>query len=196
MEQQSGSVIARIRDIVKENTIIRHRTDEEHSGSESECILCRRKWFVPAGALCIVLGNEGHICPICATIYAPDMARTLQMQAGGGASVQDVSDVNSAAPGGLNADLLKQYAEELTAISVKTDTLARGIARGIIEAPAGHIGLLHYAKDIQKPERRDGESEKDYELRVRSFRISHLYEKIHADTTGRILKVAHDLDRS
>ncbi len=69
------------------------------------------------------------------------------------------------------------------------DKLSRGVARGIVEAPAGHIGLMHYAKDLRRPARRENEPEKDYEMRVKSFRISKLYEKIHADTAGRVVRL-------
>ena len=58
-----------------------------------------------------------------------------------------------------------------------TSDLAKGISRGIVEAPSGHIGLLHFAKDIVKPPRKEGETDSDYELRVKGHRMTRICEK-------------------
>jgi hypothetical protein len=76
--------------------------------------------------------------------------------------------------------------ENLYILQKVTVELARGISRGIVEAPTGHIGLLHYAKDIEKPQRKDGESDKDYDLRVKSHRMIKLFDKIKKETYERI----------
>ena len=71
--------------------------------------------------------------------------------------------------------------------------LAKGIARGIVEAPAGHIGLLHFAKNIEKPLRREEETDKEYALRVRTHRMTKLYEVVSAETVGRVEKIKSEL---
>jgi hypothetical protein len=83
-----------------------------------------------------------------------------------------------------------EIAQDIEVLAEKTNDLARGISRGIVEAPAGHIGLMHYAKDFEKAPRKAAESEKDYEMRIRTQRMTHLLHKIQADTIGRIDRIA------
>lgn len=55
-----------------------------------------------------------------------------------------------------------------------------------MEAPAGHIGLLHFAKDLVRPIRKEGEPEKEYQLRVKTYRIRKIFEKLKIETVDRI----------
>jgi hypothetical protein len=64
--------------------------------------------------------------------------------------------------------------------------LIKGISRGIVEAPAGHIGLLHFAKDLVRPVRKEGEPEKEYQLRVKTYRMKKIFEKLKIETIDRI----------
>ena len=177
-----------INNLIRGKVVIRHRNEEELGGIEASCMICLRSITLPPGSVCLFINDEGLLCPVCADHYAPEMTRMLN---------QDVvvkenksvtySEINyGAAHSTVEEEQLRDDIQKLIEV---TDSLSRGIARGIIEAPAGHIGLMHYAKDIRKPPLREGESEKDYELRVRSFRISRLYEKIHADTTERVERI-------
>jgi hypothetical protein len=167
--------------LIVKKIVIRHRSPEEDNGHAGRCLICRRTILLPAGALCLAIGDEGLVCRVCGNTYAPDMILALGKQ-------QPITHEleNGGASGVVMSQKWKTVYSELEALAGISDELAKGIARGIVEAPAGHIGLMHYAKDIQKPQRKPGEPEKDYDLRVRTFRMTKLYEIIRKDTTGRI----------
>jgi hypothetical protein len=188
--------IEEIRQLIKNKVVIRHRTIEELVGGKVNCIICGRELVFQAGALCMVIDNEGLLCPVCGELYAPEMTAIIQGQV---AVLNNMSKprlvANQESTPAVSQKEFVYIQEEIKKLLEATDSLAKGVARGIIEAPAGHIGLMHYAKDIFRPERRDDESEKDYELRVRTFRISRLYEKIYTDTTGRIKRIIDSLKK-
>lgn len=177
-----------IRQLLKDELVIRHRAPGEHEGAEGGCCICARKISMLPGNLCVAVGNEGILCSSCVKTYAPEMAGAL-----GGQLPETDESANEKE--GVEPHRVLSTAEWIdiaqnisTLQSISTD-LAKGIARGIVEAPAGHIGLLHYAKDIQKPQRKESESEKEYELRVRTHRMTKLYEIIHTETAGRVEKI-------
>ncbi|MBN1308376.1 MAG: hypothetical protein JXA18_10695 [Chitinispirillaceae bacterium] len=183
-----------IRQLIKNRMVIRHSTETEQSGAMNRCMICRREINLPSGTLCLAVGSEGLVCTFCGKLYAPEMVSTLEAQ----------RPINS----GLNASGMLQEPEErfasaewleiahdIDSLAVACTELAKGIARGIVEAPAGHIGLMHYAKDIKKPPRKETESEKDYELRVRTHRMTRLYDKISADTVNRIERIKQFLQK-
>ncbi|MBN1758339.1 MAG: hypothetical protein JW863_08480 [Chitinispirillaceae bacterium] len=121
-------------------------------------------------------------------MYAPEMADKLLEQLP--VSEEDGTvGAGSDSSDGVSAERWNDLSAELNSLQKISTELAKGIARGIVEAPAGHIGLLHYAKDIQKPQRKEGESEKEYLLRVRTHRMTKLYEIISSETVERIKKI-------
>ena len=190
------NIAKEISQLIKNQLVIRHRTDKEQSGDASGCIICSRRLILPPGALCLAVNSEGLVCSICGEKYAPEMMTALRAQQP--ETVDDNNRFSKRVPQ-INPILSPTewitIARDIEALAETSTELAKGIARGIVEAPAGHIGLMHYAKDIQKPPRREFESEKDYELRVRTYRMTRLYEKIFADTTGRVEKLKEYLQK-
>jgi hypothetical protein len=190
------SVIEEIRQLIKNKVVIRHRNHEELLGGKATCLICNREIILPPGSLCMVVDNEGPICPVCGAQYAPEMTKIMEGQLSSSSDPQQPQPyTNEEGQYTQSKSQLVEIYEDMDKLLEVTDTLAKGLARGIVEAPAGHIGLLHYAKEIHKPERRFDESEKDYELRVRTFRISRLYEKIYEDTAGRIKRIMDELKK-
>ncbi|MBN1576973.1 MAG: hypothetical protein JW913_10500 [Chitinispirillaceae bacterium] len=183
-----------IRQLIKNRMVIRHRTEKELSGEANCCLICRREINLPAGTLCLGVGNEGLVCSTCGKRYATEMVIALgeqQPMSGGidsSGMIQEQADT-------LEPTEWLEIAHDIENLTAVCAELAKGIARGIIEAPAGHIGLMHYAKDIKKPLRKETESEKDYELRVRTHRMARLYEKISVDTVGRIERIKKFLQK-
>ncbi len=177
-----------LHNLLKNKLVIRHRASGEDDGSEGGCCLCARKIRMAPGNLCIAVGNEGILCRLCAEEYAPEMAAKIGDQL----PVNEENGTGDTIPGKGSSLTVEQWSEIAATIDslkdISTD-LAKGIARGIVEAPAGHIGLLHYAKDIQKPPLRESESEKEYALRVRTHRMTKLYEIISSETVGRIDRI-------
>ena len=171
--------------LLKNKLVIRHRASCEGDGAEGGCCLCARKIRMVPGDFCIAVGDEGILCRWCAEEYAPEMAGKIVDQL---PLIED--NETGASPSGnaasLSARQWGEVAETIDSLRAVSADLAKGIARGIVEAPAGHIGLLHYAKDIQKPPLRENESEKEYALRVRTHRMTKLYEIISGETVGRI----------
>ena len=174
-----------LRNLLKNKLVIRHRSSGEVDGSEGGCCLCARKIRMTPGDLCIAVDEGGILCRVCAGLYAPEMAGKIDDKI----PFSEENGTDASASENDSSLTVEQWIELAAAIdslkTVSTD-LAKGIARGIVEAPAGHIGLLHYAKDIQKPPLRENESEKEYALRVRTHRMTKLYEIISGETVGRI----------
>lgn len=180
------SLAGEISQLLKKRIVIRHRTPAEQTGKQDTCLICRSELVLPPGALCLAVGSEGLICNICGRLYAPDMISAL-----GKEQPTSGSRTGSSAPSSSLVSPAEwiEIARDIEELAEKTNDLARGISRGIVEAPAGHIGLMHYAKDIQKPPRKTTESDKDYELRLRTHRMTHLLQKIQADTIERIERI-------
>ena len=187
------SIVQEITKLIKNQLVIRHRTKEEQAGEAAGCSICSRQLILPPGSLCLALNNEGLVCSVCGNKYAPEMIRALCTQQP--EMLDTIAEDTANRPLQLSSAELLEIAYDIEALAETSTELARGIARGIVEAPAGHIGLMHYAKDIQKPPRRVNESEKDYELRVRTYRMTRLFEKILADTTGRVEKLKRYLQK-
>lgn len=183
------SISDEISQLIKGKIVIRHRNGEELSGGSAECMICSRRVTLPPGSVCLVVNDEGLICTVCGDHYAPHMMALLESE--NNVTVDKSASYNEVPiqGQGLSNEELATLEEDIRSLLEVTDNLSRGVARGIIEAPAGHIGLMHYAKDIRRPPQREHESEKDYEMRVRTFRITRLFEKIHADTTERVERI-------
>ena len=140
------------------------------------------------GNLCISVGTEGLLCSMCASTYAPEMSLKLGEQLPASEEDEKRSDQQPVFSA-LSEMEWRDVAATINALRNISADLVKGIARGIVEAPAGHIGLLHYAKDIEKPPCRDNEPEKEYALRVKTHRMTRLYEILSAETVGRIEKI-------
>ena len=180
--------IAEIRQLLKNKVVIRHRKPDESDGAKASCCICSRKIKMLSGNLCVAIGDDGLLCPVCIKLYAPEMATAVREQLP--ESVEDSGVDNNESPAaGLSVSDWIDIAREITMLESVSLELAKGIARGIVEAPAGHIGLLHYAKNIHKPVKKESESEKDFKLRVRTYRMTKLNEILTAETAGRLNKI-------
>jgi len=182
--------------LIKGKIVIRHRSDEESSGGDALCMICSREMTLPPGSVSLAVGDEGVICSVCGNHYAPHMTSLLQTEIPAIINKSISSADKSQAGQVLDPDDARVLEEDIKALLEVTESLSRGVARGIVEAPAGHIGLMHYAKDIRRPPQRENETDKDYEMRVRTFRITRLYEKIHEDTTERVERIREVLRKS
>jgi len=174
-----------IRNTISQNVRIRYETSaDETSHQSSPCVICNND-TKSNNRLFLYVKGEGRLCSGCANKYAPDKYRALQEY-----KSRDLGDLlenkeKSPEPS-LTAVEWKDIRKQLDALSAIADDLVKGLARGIVEAPVGHIGLLYLAKDIIKPEQKEGEDEKDYELRVKTFRIQKIQEKLKTETLGRL----------
>jgi hypothetical protein len=173
-----------IRKTIQSRLVIRYCTEEMFKNPEVFCIVCERR-FKLESVLCMYIRGEGHICSSCSDKYAPELKTLLDV------SGQVVKNSDSSPSQPLSVQEWKEVWGHLRVLLKLTVELSRGISRGIVEAPSGHIGLLHLAKDIGKPVRKDNESDKDYELRVKSHRMVHLFDKIKNETWGRV-SALHD----
>ncbi|MFP4014244.1 MAG: hypothetical protein ACLFVQ_09185 [Chitinispirillaceae bacterium] len=152
---------------------------------ESTCIVCSRNVELQ-GPLSIYAPDEGYVCDSCAEQFCPELIKARQTCLPGQTprSAKILPEAETLTSGEIQE--LKALFEALLPL---TSNLVKGISRGIIEAPTSHIGLLYLIKDIPKPSRREGESEKDYELRVKTVRINRLREKLNMDVCGRIERI-------
>ncbi len=170
-----------IKKTIQSRLVIRYCTEEMLKNPEVFCIVCERR-FKLTSKLCMYIRSEGHICSSCSDRYAPELKILF-----------DSADENKNSSMITGRQLTNQEWKEiwghLRVLLKLTVELSRGISRGIVEAPSGHIGLLHLAKDIGKPARKENESDKDYDLRVKSHRMVQLFDKIKNETWGRIAEL-------
>lgn len=174
-----------IRNAISLNVRIRYETSaDEASHLVTPCVICSNDTKSESRLFLYVKG-EGRLCSGCAYKYAPDKYRALQEY-----KSSDLDDLLQKKGTAIEPSLTdvewKDIRKQLDALSAIADDLSKGVARGIVEAPVGHIGLLYLAKDIVKPDQKEGEDEKDYELRVKTFRIQKIQEKIKTETLGRL----------
>jgi hypothetical protein len=188
------TITQKIRQLIKSSLVIRHRTEKEMRQDTAQCLICCREIVLPRGALCLAINEEGLVCSVCGALYAPELVKVLGEQQAGASGTERMPKTDSEIRMSDSTEWI-DCAREIEVLLEITAELAKGIARGIVEAPAGHIGLMHYAKDIKKPPRKENESEKDYELRVRTHRMTKLYDKIFTDTTGRVAKLKAFLEK-
>lgn len=174
-----------IRNAIANDVRIRYETSaDETSHQSSPCIICSNDTKTESRLFLYVKG-EGRLCSGCANKYAPEKFRALQEYKSRDLDEllesKDKSTISS-----LTAVEWKDVRKQLDTLNAIADDLSKGVARGIVEAPVGHIGLLYLAKDIVKPDQKEGENEKDFELRVKTFRIQKIQEKLKAETIGRL----------
>lgn len=171
-----------IRNTLQSKLIIRYVSENAASDSKTACIICHGDFNIN-NQYCLYSKEEGFVCRSCGERFVPEMIKTIgeymMRDLDNSRSINHSQQIFSAAEW---VDIQHQI-EKLLKISLD---LSKSTARGIVEAPAGHIGLLYLAKDIVRPEQKENESEKDYTLRVKSYRIQKLQEKIKAETWERI----------
>lgn len=186
------SITEDIRNAIKSRVRICYETADENSHGSEACIICKND--CPAeGKLYLYVKGEGRLCPSCAERFVPEKYNSLQDYKNRDLE-ELISNAEALSPSLTPAEW-KDVKNNIDALLEISEDLSKGIARGIIEAPSGHIGLIYLAKDIVKPEKRDNESEKDYELRVKTFRIQKLHEKIRAQTVERISLLRRYFDK-
>lgn len=174
-----------IRHALKSKVAIQYTSETENPQSIFTCVVCGNEDQLDR-PLCLHVRGDGYLCKGCARRYTPEILGALEK-------------TNVFEKGSKDALIIEEVAKKLTnqewtnirrslenLEDLFTDIIS-GISRGIIEAPTAHIGLLFLAKDIKKPDRKEGENEKDYELRVKSYRISRLQEKLKKEIFDRLL---------
>lgn len=172
-----------IRKTIQSKLVLKFCSSNDDSNQAASCVLCNEK-FVFSGNFSFFISDEGYVCYSCGENFAPDMARALNL-----ISHSQIIKNYSKTESSTDIFSLEEYHlihENLEILKQVTMDMIKGLSRGIIEAPVGHIGLLHYAKDIIRPVKKEGESEKDYQLRVKTFRMKKIYEKLKAETADRI----------
>ncbi len=158
---------------------------------KENCMVCSRKLEI-SGPLAIYAPDEGYICDKCGNQFCPELIKARQT------CVPDCPAPSSkSSDGSQNLDQqdrleLQKHLESLLSLTPK---LVKGISRGIVEAPTSHIGLLYLLKDIPKPQRKDNESDKDYELRIKTCRINGVREKLEFEVCGRIERIRSLLNK-
>jgi hypothetical protein len=172
-----------IRSVIAPKIHIYHNSASQKIPLNITCVICKKE-FSADNTLYLYIKGEGYVCQTCGERFAPKTSKIMLEY-----SEKDIRELPvdiGDRVSSLTAPEWRDIEENINALLSISEDLAKGVARGIVEAPAGHIGLLYLAKDIVKPECKKGESEKDYELRVKSFRIQKLQEKIKAETAERI----------
>lgn len=172
-----------IKKTIQAKLVIRYQEKDDLKKPDRICVICHNP-FRCENILCLYIKDEGHICEACGERFAPEMMNAVEEC--NRDKLNNLFDNKMKYQLSLTTKEWEDIRENLYILQKVTVELARGISRGIVEAPTGHIGLLHYAKDIEKPQRKDGESDKDYDLRVKSHRMIKLFDKIKKETYERI----------
>lgn len=172
-----------IRKTIQSRLVLKYYSALQNGNQSLLCVICSRN-FIPSGKFCFFIPDDGFVCYSCGQNFAPEMASALN-------SFDDIlpEKLDPTQISVRNALSSKEWQDIYNNLQILHNVsleLSKGISRGIIEAPAGHIGLLHYAKDIIRPVKKDNESDKDYDLRVRTYRIRKIYEKLRSETVERI----------
>ena len=174
------SITDDIRSAIASKLTICYDAEKNDLPVNTSCVICNND-FTINNKLCIHAKNEGPVCLSCAERFAPEMLKTILEF-----KDKNIHHLTVNHTPVLSKEEWVDVEQNIEALLSLSDDLSKGVARGIVEAPAGHIGLLYLAKDIIKPERKADETDKDYDLRVKSFRIQKLQERIKAETSGRI----------
>ncbi|NLP03548.1 MAG: hypothetical protein GX089_13715 [Fibrobacter sp.] len=162
--------------------VIRYKSDRENASQSLSCVICGSS-FQPRGTLCLYVKNEGYVCETCGKRFAPEMMEKIDEYQD--RDIRKIIRKDSSHPF-LSSAEWKDVNDNLEALSWIMTDFAKAVSRGIVESPAGCIGVLHYARDIPVPSRNPGESDLDYESRSKSIRQKKLFEKIRKETCGRI----------
>lgn len=175
-----------IRKTIQEILFLKFCPAESNSDQTAFCILCKSN-FIISGNFSFFIPDEGHVCYGCGRNFAPDMADALNHIIHCGKTDMAMRGANDI----LSTQEWQQIYQNLETLQQVSLDLIKGLSRGIVEAPAGHIGLLYFAKDLVRPVKKEGEPEKEYQLRVKTYRISKIYEKLKTETIDR-LELLHD----
>ncbi len=177
------SITDDIRDAIASKIIVCHDAAIGSSPITLSCIICKKEYCIP-DKLYLCVPGEGPVCHSCGERFVPEMLKTMLDY-----REKDLHDLinKTQKENDLSADEWVDVEKNIDALLLILEDLSKGIARGIVEAPAGHIGLLYLAKDIVKPQRKENETDKDYDLRVKSYRIQMLQQKIKNETIERVL---------
>jgi len=175
-----------IRNTIQAKLVLKFCLPQSITEQTVSCVICNDKYVITR-SVNFFIPDEGYVCFECGEKFAPEMAYTLNQ-------INDFSTKNIDSTLEKNRDLLStqewnQIYETLDSLRQVSMDLIKGLSRGIVEAPAGHIGLLHFAKDLVRPVRKEGEPEKEYQLRVKTYRISKIFEKLKIETVDRIDKL-------
>ncbi len=178
-----------IKDSIRSKLVVRYRTGEVRNPQVLSCVICGRD-FTLNETLCLYIKEEGYICRPCSERFAPEMVKTMDEYQG-----RDIRKIirKGSSCSTLSSAEWKDVSENLAALSENLTEIAKGVSRGIVEAPAGCIGLLHYAKDIPVPPRYQDESDLDFQIRSKSYREKKIFEKITNETSGRLQTLAQYL---
>lgn len=147
------------------------------------CVVCNDKYVIDKN-FSFFLPDEGYVCYGCGEKFVPEMTLALNQINHFSTKKPDSTLKKNRDP--LSTQEWNQIYETLDSLRQVSEELIKGLSRGIVEAPAGHIGLLHFAKDLVRPIRKEGEPEKEYQLRVKTYRIRKIFEKLKIETVDRI----------
>jgi hypothetical protein len=172
-----------ISNAIASKVLICHESTITNVSENPLCVICKNE-ITTGSKLQLYIKGEGIVCEICGERFAPEALKTMLEYRD--KDIRELVVSTSGRVPTLSSIEWNDIEKNIDALLSLSEDLAKGVSRGIVEAPAGHIGLLYLAKDIVKPERKEDESEKDYELRVKSYRIQKLHEKIKAETSGRV----------
>ncbi|MDG5815951.1 hypothetical protein QA601_12740 [Chitinispirillales bacterium ANBcel5] len=169
-----------IKRTVQNKLVLRFSANPERS---VQCCICDRS-AVPNTPLIIEVLDEGALCDLCARRYAPELFEVKTAYHNRGTS----------SVGRLSNEQLKQIKEHIDSLLCITPDLLKAIARGIVEAPSHHIGMLFLLKDLPAPSPRPGETQKDHDLRVKTYRAKELNRKLNQEITARLKRVLEILE--
>lgn len=178
------SITDDIRDAIAPKIIICHDAATGSLPVALSCVICKKEYYI-SDKLYLCVPGEGPVCHSCGERFAPEMLKTMLEYRE--KDLHELITGKKQKENDLSSDEWADIEKHIDALLVILEDLSKGVARGIIEAPAGHIGLLYLAKDFVKPQRKENETDKDYELRVKSYRIQMLQQKIRNETIERVL---------
>lgn len=175
-----------IRKTIQAKLVLKFCPSQSIKEQTASCVICNCKYVISKN-LSFFIPDDGNVCYECGEKFAPEMAQALNQ-------INQYSTKGSGSTEEKSRDLLStqewnQIYETLDSLRQVSMDLIKGLSRGIIEAPAGHIGLLHFAKDLVRPVKKEGESEKEYQLRVKTYRMKKIFEKLKIETVDRIDKL-------
>lgn len=173
-------IAEKIKNAIWSELVIRYQGEDELKKRDRTCVLCHMP-FKAENFLCIYVKDEGYVCKKCGERFAPEMMNVIEE-----CNRNRVEGIFDKRKNVLSVSEWNEVRDNINALHKISVELARTISQGIIEEPSGYVGLIHYAKDIEKPHRKDNESDNDYEMRVKSHRMITLFDRIKKETCERI----------
>lgn len=177
-----------IRKTIQAKLVLKFCPSQNITEQTVSCVICNDQYVISRN-LNFFLPDEGYVCYGCGEKFAPEMILALNQI--NDFSIKRPDSTVEKSRDALSTQEWNEIYETLDSLRQVSMDLIKGLSRGIIEAPAGHIGLLHFAKDLVRPVRKDGEPEKEYQLRVKTYRIKKIFEKLKIETVDRI-EMLHD----